>query len=518
MPTYQMQAPDGRMYRIEGPPGATDDEVREAIIAQYPNLAESPEPEPTWRESLQRGAARIIPQAKEIITGIPEAIGNIPDAFRQTFDPLNIALGRSPAFQQETYTAIARAPAERYGTSERAKETIATDPLGVLMDVSLVGGATGTALRQIPKAAKIGKMLEKSAEMVDPLSLATRVVTKPIREVAKFRSGAPSRQELRDAASTAYSESEKAGAVFKPSRYNDLVDDISWNVDVNPSLHPNAAAALTEVERFKGKPLSLKRLDEVRQAVSSSIRPMSSPGDIAKTLEIRDKIDEFIESASAKDIVAGDVDAAVTSLTKARDLWSRMRKAEKLDELLEKADVSAAGYTASGAENAIRARVRTFVNNPKNLRGYTAEEVDALKDIAKGGSVTNALRALGRFTPTGPVSAIPAGSLALVDPMTGAMFAGTALAGRLGATAGTKYAAQQAGELIRGGRAAKTAGEKLGDLLARYGDKLAKTDKSMEMAVDMARRTIAAGRQVDPYYARQLAAQLARIQAEEEEQ
>lgn len=501
----------------------------EAVAAAFREVEqeEAQKAEPSFLEAVKTGASRLIPQAKEIVRSIPDTISGIPSAIQRTFDPVNIAMGRSPVFQTETYGAIARAPVERYGTTARAKETIATDPLGALMDVSLVGSAAGTALRQIPKTAKLGEMLEKGAQVVDPLTLASRVVTKVPREVLKFRLGAPSKQELREFADAAYLESEQAGAVFKPARYNDLADDISWNTDVNPALHPNAAAALTEVERFRNVPLSLKRLDEVRQAVSKSIKPMSSQGDIAKTLEIRDKIDDFIENASAKDIVAGDVDTAVDALTKARSFWSQMRKAEKLDELLEKADVSAAGYTASGAENAIRARIRTFVNNPKNLRGFKAEEVAALKDIAKGGSITNALRALGRFTPTGPVSAIPAGSLALADPMTGAMFAGTALAGRLGATAGTQYAAQQAGQLIRGGQ---TYSQKLADFLKNNqkikqflkNDKkvkqLLQKNPKLQTAVDDAKSFIAAGKKVDPYYARQLAAQLARIEAEEQEQ
>ena len=43
MPTYEMQAPDGSKYRIDGPAGASDDQVREQIIRQYPQLGQQEE-------------------------------------------------------------------------------------------------------------------------------------------------------------------------------------------------------------------------------------------------------------------------------------------------------------------------------------------------------------------------------------------------------------------------------------------------------------------------------------------
>lgn len=37
MTTYSIKAPDGNTYTIDGPPGASDPEVREAVLAQHPN-------------------------------------------------------------------------------------------------------------------------------------------------------------------------------------------------------------------------------------------------------------------------------------------------------------------------------------------------------------------------------------------------------------------------------------------------------------------------------------------------
>jgi hypothetical protein len=36
MPTYEIAAPDGKTYRIDGPPGASDEQVRQQVLAQHP--------------------------------------------------------------------------------------------------------------------------------------------------------------------------------------------------------------------------------------------------------------------------------------------------------------------------------------------------------------------------------------------------------------------------------------------------------------------------------------------------
>lgn len=42
MPRYAIQAPDGKTYQIDGPPGATDDQVRAEVMRQNPHLGAAP--------------------------------------------------------------------------------------------------------------------------------------------------------------------------------------------------------------------------------------------------------------------------------------------------------------------------------------------------------------------------------------------------------------------------------------------------------------------------------------------
>jgi len=69
MPTYRIKAPNGQTYRIEGPPGASDAEVADAVLAQYPEAGQTPSgpKESTIGSELVRGGKQLVSSAR---TGI----------------------------------------------------------------------------------------------------------------------------------------------------------------------------------------------------------------------------------------------------------------------------------------------------------------------------------------------------------------------------------------------------------------------------------------------------------------
>ena len=77
MPTYSMRAPNGLTYRISGPPGATDDQVREAILRQYPEAGKPPaKPKPKAKPRTRGTGVGAIDTTLDVINealiGIPE--------------------------------------------------------------------------------------------------------------------------------------------------------------------------------------------------------------------------------------------------------------------------------------------------------------------------------------------------------------------------------------------------------------------------------------------------------------
>ena len=146
MPTYEMRAPNGRKYRITGPAGATDAQVKAKILEQYP--------ESGVRPKTSRTAA--------VISGIERGMKPVAEAL----DYLNpLAYIPNPfvdeaRVEQQLGTQGARAKKDRpnYFTGGKiAGEVLATAPVGIGVGTGI--RLFGTAFTKA--APKIATALEK---------------------------------------------------------------------------------------------------------------------------------------------------------------------------------------------------------------------------------------------------------------------------------------------------------------------------------------------------------------------
>jgi hypothetical protein len=103
MPIYKMSAPNGRVYSVEGPEGASDADIARAIIGLYPESTQPPPPEPTFGgyvreaakgvpagavgllESAATGIATLLPEEQE--RSVRESITRMGAAARAPFAP-----------------------------------------------------------------------------------------------------------------------------------------------------------------------------------------------------------------------------------------------------------------------------------------------------------------------------------------------------------------------------------------------------------------------------------------------
>ena len=132
MPTYQISAPDGNTYRIEGPSGATDEQVRAEVLRQHPQAgtpkAQTAEPEPkaTTGSTLRHGFLR-----SALPTAAGFAAGSASGALAVPLGPIGIgaaALGGGMAAStavevaQEAFLKAHPHIAEFLGLDEKTAE------------------------------------------------------------------------------------------------------------------------------------------------------------------------------------------------------------------------------------------------------------------------------------------------------------------------------------------------------------------------------------------------------------
>ena len=86
------------------------------------------------------------------------------------------------------------------------------------------------------------------------------------------------------------------------------------------------------------------------------------------------------------------------------------------------------------------------------MRLFTPAEQAEIKRAAEGGNIQNAMRFLGRFTPTGPVSGIFAGGALLAHPAVAIPFEVASLASRAGATKIRKDDVTKLAAMMRSGK------------------------------------------------------------------
>ena len=147
-----------------------------------------------------------------------------------------------------------------------------------------------------------------------------------------------------------------------------------------------------------------------------------------------DKLDDSIEKLSPSDLNSSGTDA-IQLLNQARKEWKIFKKFQKITNIVEKAD---------GDANKTKAAFKRFVNNKKNLRGFSAQEQDALRTAAKSNTSEDVLKSLGKFGFDASNTALP------VLSVLGGSLAGSPVSGVVTVSAGT--AARKLQKLVANGK------------------------------------------------------------------
>lgn len=478
MPIAKVQLPDGRIGRFEVPEGTTPEQVMAFVqdMGAQPS-AEAPEPRNDLgavgrglnfvrglTDQLTQGAlfnlGDEVAAAGRFVGGqVGEALGTRDEPGKSFGEALQDVRGEQARFREENPVAAtaanvvgglgAGAQAMKSGLTlmNAAKPTIPSMALRGAGEGALYGAAYGAgegegAQDRLARALQGGTV---GALTGGALGAASGAVA---------RSTAPTTQALRAQADAAYEVADRSGVRIAPQSLKSFVDTLPSKLDdagFDEVLHPRVARALKVAQDRAEGPMTLSQAERLRRVVKNAASsPDASERNVARVMV--DELDDYISTLGQADVLAGNA-ADAQALSQARDFWARKSKAETVQGLTERARNRSSLFTGSGYENALRTEFRNLVQNEKKMRLFTKSEQEALRKVAQGGPIGNAMRFLGRFAPRGPVSTgFGVGSgLAMGDPLvTGAvMMAGEA--GRMGATAATARNARLAEELMRAG-------------------------------------------------------------------
>jgi hypothetical protein len=432
------------MGEVEFPDGMSDADMSAAIKRSMGGTASSPE--------TQTAAPQAAPTAEE--APWYQKLGGAADdmvrlaANGATFGYADKIAGYLNGTGTEDERALTAAAGDRAGSAGTVAEiggAIAT-PAGLAgRGVTLVGqgaralpGLTGLAARTGLLAAegagygaltaagndqdlKEGAILGAAGGALG--NVAGEALSAGVSKVAGAFSKKPQIpvvDDLRQAASDAYQRADDAGIFFSKSGAEKLRNNIVADLTDHgflPANEPGAAAVLGELQKVAKGNVTLKGLDSIRKMAGNAYIPGNKSNNTL-TSKIVQRIDDFVASPEADDIIAGDGQGGAEAIKEARSLWSRVRKLETVSEALQKADLRAASTGSGGnLDNATRQNLRRILEKP---RGFTRDEKAALETVVRGTGPQNALRLAGKLSPSGNglMAALGVGG-AMVNPMVG---------------------------------------------------------------------------------------------------
>jgi len=246
-------------------------------------------------------------------------------------------------------------------------------------------------------AAHMGPDVLLSIFGVKGAGAAKGAVTKPI---------VPTVEQLKATASQYYKLVDDSGMVIKPAGFKSFVASARNKLTKkgsDPDLTPKTEVAMQRlIDEEVASGLTMQRAEILRRKLSNAVGAAGDDADRALARQLLDDFDQYMEGLTQASVTGGGVEA-VQYVKSARALWTRARKTEAIEELIEKAMLNAESATGmSGLAHTLRIQFKQLANNKKRMRMFTPAEQLAIRRVAAGGAIEKVFRYLGKFDPVNP--------------------------------------------------------------------------------------------------------------------
>lgn len=218
---------------------------------------------------------------------------------------------------------------------------------------------------------------------------------------------APSMDDLYARQSDAYGRVDASDSRLTPDSTTALQEAIKTRAardTMDPVLAPKAHRTGEKIGEMQTP--TINEVEKMRR-LTGKVAGNLDPTEAGLGAGMKQEITDYLDNLKPDDVTGSDPEAAVSALREGRDMTRRIKKSEQIAEALTKGERRAATSGTGGNEvNAIRQNIRAILDSPKKRAGYTAEEIEAMEEIARGSTTQNILRGIGRFSPT--AGALPA--------------------------------------------------------------------------------------------------------------
>ena len=424
--------------RVSFPDDMPREEIRALIEEKFPDAAAkaAQSGKPSMMDQVKAKAGEITAETKKPfndsyisqgLSGINEGIGN---ALSLPATLANAALSVGPAltnavtgsdFKGPNYIPDPGVPARELmkmsgaiqpETDDVGKQVVrrigqevgAALPFGMTRPIATAASAIGSGLggavaEQVapgnPYAEFAGQVIG-GAGVAGAAGAVRKSGGKPV--TSKAMSG----DELELAKRDAYKVVDDLGVKYTPQGLGQMANDIAAaTAKASPIRHPKAVSMVQDIKEWVKNGMSLTELDQLRQQVRLEVIRSGDEAEGAWGEAILDEIDNFIAKAGPGQVTAGIGADGNKAILTARELNTRWRKTELIEDALYKANMRNEAADSGNITAKIKQAFNSILLDKKKRASYSADEIADMENVVKTGNGEKVLRLIGGLSPNG---------------------------------------------------------------------------------------------------------------------
>lgn len=263
-----------------------------------------------------------------------------------------------------------------------------------------VNGPDGRASPEV-----IGRSLE-AASLMSPSTPGLRsgvgLIPGEKTQVRQSVPVVPSADDLYSAADDAYTAMRNSGVAYSGDAVRDFASGLKSGLDTEgfiAKVTPKTQSILDDLANPpEGAIADIQGLQAARKAFGRIAQNFNEPEEQAAAVRAIRGLDEFIGTDNPAAVVAGTASDAANALKTANANFASAKRSDLLTGVERAADLrAAASNSGANTGNAIRQRVASALLKPKEIAGYSPDEIAALEKIVTGTPAQNATRYVGNL-------------------------------------------------------------------------------------------------------------------------